>query len=68
MATNANEYILYYNRYSICSLMALYTLRLRGPPRDARSEMVVSLKEVDIFREEQLTEHFLCEINAEGQV
>lgn len=68
MATSVNEYILYYNRYSICSLMALYTLRLRGQPKDAQSEMVVSLKEVDIFGQEQLTEHFLCDINAEGQV
>ncbi|KAK6371464.1 hypothetical protein LTS17_008714 [Exophiala oligosperma] len=48
--------------------MALYTLRLRGQPKDAQSEMAVSLKEVDIFGQEQLTEHFLCDINPEGQV
>jgi len=41
--------------------MARYTIALRGPPQDASSP-----QDVDIFHEEQLSEQFLCEINAKG--
>lgn len=62
------HYGLYFNPYSICSLMVLYTMALRGETKDPESEMTVETLEVDIFHEKQLDEHFLCEINAEGQV
>ena len=64
----AAHYGLYFHPYSICSLMVLYTLALRGEAKDPESEMTVETQEVDIFHEKQLDEHFLCEINAEGQV
>ena len=48
--------------------MVLYTLALRGEAKDPESEMTVETLEVDIFHEKQLDEHFLCEINVEGQV
>jgi hypothetical protein len=64
----APHYGLYFNYYSICSLMVLYTLALRGEPKDPESEMIVDTYEVDIFHEAQLEEQFLCEINAKGQV
>ena len=63
-----SHYGLYYNPYSICSLQVLYTLKLRGEARDRHSEMIVHLHKVDILHEEQLDEHFLCEINDHGQV
>ena len=59
---------LYHNKFSVCSLMVRYTIALRGPPQDASSPILVREQDVDIFHEEQLSEHFLCEINAKGQV
>ena len=67
-APEAPQYGLYFNYYSICSLMVLYTLALRGEPNDPESEMTVDMYEVDIFHEAQFEERFLCEINAKGQV
>lgn len=63
-----SNFELYYHPYSICSLMALYTLSLRGMPKDGRSEMEVVTQVIDIFHEEQLSEHFLCNVNKYGQV
>lgn len=48
--------------------MVRYTIALRGPPKDAASSMSICEQDVDIFNEEQLSEQFLCEINAKGQV
>ncbi|KAJ9608388.1 hypothetical protein H2200_007376 [Cladophialophora chaetospira] len=63
-----SKFTLFYNPYSICSLQVLYTLALRGEPKDAESQMEVDPQIVDIFNMEQLSEEFLCEVNAEGQV
>jgi hypothetical protein len=62
------NYVLFYNPYSICSIQVNYTLELRGDPKDEKSSMNIEKRVVDIFNQEQLTEKFLCEINAEGQV
>ena len=62
------KYVLHYNPYSVCSLMVLFTLRLKGAPKTPRDEVAVETKFVDIFHEEQLSEHFLCDVNKEGQV
>jgi hypothetical protein len=59
---------LYHNKFSVCSLMVRYTIALRGPPQDASSPILIRDQDMDIFHEEQLSEHFLCEINAKGQV
>jgi hypothetical protein len=67
LAQKSDDYVLYYNPYSICSLMVRCTLALRGEPKDPTSAMSVETKVVDIFHEEQLSENFLCEINPEGQ-
>jgi hypothetical protein len=48
--------------------MVRYTFALRGRPRDDSSEINVQEQHVDIFHEEQLSEDFLCNINAMGQV
>jgi hypothetical protein len=61
-------YVLYHHPYSICSIMVRYALALRGEPKAASDEMVVEERVVEIFKGEQLTEHFLCEVNPKGQV
>lgn len=61
------QYQLYYNPFSICSLMVLYTLALRGKPKTP--ELAVDPEEhfVDIYTGEQMTEEYL-EKNWKGQV
>ena len=68
MATRFNLHILYHNYYSICSIMVRYTAAIRGAPKDPESEILIEEQAIDIFHEEQLSEHFLCEINPLGQV
>ncbi|KIV90010.1 hypothetical protein PV10_07360 [Exophiala mesophila] len=64
----SSEYVLYYNQYSVCSLMILHTLAWKGSARKPEDEIVFQTKEVDIYNEEQLSEDFLCNINDHGQV
>ena len=61
-------YVLYYHPYSVCSLMVLYTLALKGPAGNPRNEIDVDAKVLDIFGHKQLDEEFLCTINKYGQV
>ena len=57
---------LYYNDYSICSIMVRYTIacckQLRGP------QFELSERPVDIQHAGQLAESYLCEVNAKGTV
>ncbi len=48
--------------------MVRYTFAVRGEPRDAEAAMVIEEQGVDLFHEEQLDEHFLCDVNPKGQV
>ena len=68
--SNAQDapYTLYHHPYSICSLMVRYTLAVKGAPHSPAEMMVVKEQEVDIFKGAQLDEHFLLEINPQGQV
>ncbi|KAF2105144.1 hypothetical protein NA57DRAFT_30050 [Rhizodiscina lignyota] len=73
MATNTSypngvPYTLYYNRYSICSIMMRWLVDIRGQPKDEASRMDIGLKEINIFKEEQFSEWYLCEVNPNGQV
>ncbi|OQV10802.1 Glutathione S-transferase, domain-containing protein [Cladophialophora immunda] len=68
MTTSKAVYTLYHNHGSICSRMVRYTFALRGPPKDDSCDIALEEKSIDIFNEEQLSEHFLCEINPHGQV
>lgn len=61
-------YTLYYNRFSICSIMMRWLVNIRGEPKDEASRMDISTKEVDIFHEEQFSEWYLCDVNPNGQV
>ena len=62
---NAN---LYYNHYSICALMTRLTYRYRGKPAAPERAIVVDEKDVNIFVGDQLSEHFLCDLNPKGEV
>ena len=66
-ATSA-PYVLYYHPYSVCSLMVLYTMALKGSAISPENEINVETKIVDIFRQKQLDEDYLCDINKYGQV
>ncbi|KIY00911.1 uncharacterized protein Z520_03577 [Fonsecaea multimorphosa CBS 102226] len=68
MVATPAVHTLYHNPFSICSLMVRYTVALRGPARDKASEIPIQDQSVDIFHEEQLSEHFLRNINPKGQV
>ena len=59
---------LYYNHYSICALMTRLTYRYRGEQADPKRVIVVEERDVNIFIGEQLSEHFLCDLNAKGEV
>jgi hypothetical protein len=61
-------YTLYHNSFSICSIMMRYLSAIRGNPKDAASAMDIAEKEVNIFGQEQFSEHYLCEVNPNGQV
>jgi hypothetical protein len=61
-------YVLYYNRFSICSLMMRWMIEIKGEPKDEGARMDIVPKEIDIFNQEQFTEWYLCDINPNGQV
>ena len=61
-------HLLYHFHYSICSIMVRYTYALRGTPNDPKNEIRIVEKEVHLFKGEQLTEHYLCDINPAGEV
>ena len=48
--------------------MVRYTYALRGTPNDPKNEIRIVEKEVHLFKGEQLTEHYLCDINPAGEV
>lgn len=48
--------------------MVRYTIALQGSAKDPASEIPIQEQVVDIFNEEQLSEHFLCKVNPKGQV
>jgi hypothetical protein len=63
-----NKYTLYWHPYSISALMVRYTVETRGPPKDGEPDWTVETKVVNIFAGEQISEHFLCDVNPKGQV
>ena len=68
MAGKEAHYVLFHNVSSICSIMVRYCYVLRGAPKDPQQEVRIREESVDIFHEEQLTEHYLCDINPFGEV
>jgi hypothetical protein len=60
-----HQYILYQNPFSLCSLMVLYTIALRGDP--STSLAALDIKQ-HLVKDESLTENYLRNINPKGQV
>lgn len=48
--------------------MARYAYALRGSPDDPKNEIRIEEKNVNLGKGEQLTEHYLLEINPAGDV
>lgn len=48
--------------------MVRYTIALRGAPMNVSSPFIVHEENINVFNNEQLTEHYLCEVNPKGQV
>lgn len=48
--------------------MVRHTIAIRGQAKDAESEIPVNEELLNIFNKEQISEHFLCDVNPEGQV
>ena len=59
---------LYHFDYSICSIMARFAYALRGTPKDPKNEIRIEERQVNLGKGEQLTEHYLCDINPAGDV
>lgn len=64
---SGTTYELYYNSFSICSLMVLLTLRWKGEPKSPDLAVDPVEKEIDIYLGEQMTADFL-EKTWKGQV
>ncbi|OQV04058.1 Glutathione S-transferase, domain-containing protein [Cladophialophora immunda] len=59
-------YTLFYNDYSICSVMVRYTIALTR--RLQGQQLSIEERPVNIQQGGQLTEYYLCEVNARGTV
>ncbi|KAH0836149.1 hypothetical protein FOPE_04389 [Fonsecaea pedrosoi] len=57
--SSTSPYQLYYNPFSICSLMVLYTLRVKGPPRSPADAVEPEECFIDIYTGEQMSEAYL---------
>ena len=53
------RYELYYNPFSICSLMVLYTLRLKGQPKSSSDAVDPEERFLNIYTGEQMSESYL---------
>lgn len=63
-----DEYILYHDRVSICSIMARYAYAIRGRPAEDAAELHIQEEACDLKSRQQISEHFLCDLNAKGEV
>ncbi|KAL2426902.1 hypothetical protein ABEF95_002157 [Exophiala dermatitidis] len=63
----ASPYTLYYNDYSICSIMVRYTISLCERLRKDRP-IPIEQRVIDIQHGGQLTEFYLCDVNPKGTV
>lgn len=68
MSDENTTWILYHDPVSICSIMVRYTFALRGGQQCNGSELQLQEKVCDLRCQQQLTEHYLCEIKPNGEV
>lgn len=62
------NYILYHFQWSLFSLMARYTIALRGKAASSEAEIIIEEKSIDLHRDENLSERYLLVVNPKGQV
>ncbi|EXJ65707.1 uncharacterized protein A1O5_11234 [Cladophialophora psammophila CBS 110553] len=62
----AEEYTLFYNDYSICSIMVRYTVAVIQHLQDGRIR--INEQPIDIQHGGQLAESYLCKVNPKGTV
>lgn len=48
--------------------MARYTYAVRAEPENSKNEIRIEERQVNLGKGEQLTEHYLCDINPAGDV
>ena len=53
------QYELYYNPFSICSLMVLYTFQLKGQPKSPTDAVEPEKNFIDIYTGDQWSESYL---------
>ena len=68
MASAEHNHVLYYSTFSVCSVMVRLSFACRGEAKDAEQEVVMKEEHVELGMKEQLTEHFLCNVNSYGEV
>ena len=54
---------LYWNQFSICSLMANYTLTVQNKLATSEEKIKYKTKHIDIYTNEQLTEDYLANVS-----
>jgi hypothetical protein len=59
---------LYHFQWSLFSLMARYTIALRGDPTEGEESLIFEEKVVDLHRDGNLDEEYLLNVNRNGQV
>ena len=62
----AERYTLFYNDYSICSIMTRFTIAVTRHLQG--EELDIEEKVVDIQHGGQLSEYYLCDVNPKGTV
>ncbi|KXT06096.1 hypothetical protein AC578_1301 [Pseudocercospora eumusae] len=63
------KYVLYHYPYSICSIQVRYAFANRGEPSNQQKAVQLEERVIDIGpAREQLSEHFLCDVNSNGEV
>src|ERR1700744_3689395 len=64
--TMSGQLVLFYNNYSICSIMVRFTLAIcKALPGE---QIDIDEKQIDIHNGGQLTEYYLTEVNPYGTV
>ncbi len=63
-----DHYTLFYNDYSICSVMVRFTIALCRQLEGGKQRPEIVENSVDIQHGGQLVESYLCEVNPKGTV
>ena len=67
-STENYNHVLYYAVFSTCSVRARLSYRFLVDAKDPSQEIIIKEMPIDIAKTEQLTEHYLCDVNSYGEV